>query len=591
MTVFQHVSRTPDAEVAALRRRGLAAPWTSAVTDAVQATPTETLPSATVAGRPTGHALEGVRIHTGEASDRATDALGARAFTLGRSVVLGRDVGAVGSSGRRAALEHELVHVAQQAAAGPIADRPLLGHASDGFERSARAGTSHRLGGAVPLVQRDERIGPAASPPADWTTRVANARTSAQRAALIASATGLAVLDRTAESASDRSPAAAHLVELTPGSRQLNYDDGLNGKVSPVDGRRLTSNVAYTLSSGNRSFVIIGPTALDGTDFYATRISVNHEFDHVRQSRTGSSLAYGASELDAWTSSFVREFHRQYTILVRGSACYIDHTALFAPLGSYFSRDDVSERDRQRAVERIAQYYRDTIANHAIHRAVFRRWILLSLRGSSADLANRVNTALSLGVTADERGPQTRAVDCSQARAATFPPPPEVGDPFASSPGGAATGATGERRLGLEIRGGVSQPTGAARIALGLGTRYSLRSDQLIILNPTIGAQLVFLPSTGPTSEHVAVAIAELGLRIQQPLTGVYGDLRAGGFVGIGLPGAAGTGAGPRAVGGFAGAAGVGYRWERIELGVEGRALLGPSDSQFIVLGSGALRF
>jgi hypothetical protein len=127
-----------------------------------------------------------------------------------------------------------------------------------------------------------------------------------------------------------------------------------------------------------------------------------------------------------------------------------------------------------------------------------------------------------------------------------------------------------------------------------LGVRVSLRSDQMIILSPSLGAHVLYLPSTGPGSDHVAAAIGEVGLRIQQPVRGFYGDIRAGGFVGLAMPAPADPshpGEQPEVVGGFSGAAGGGYRWERIELGAEGRLLLGSDTSRVLVLGVGTLRF
>lgn len=67
-----------------------------------------------------GHHLDGVRVHTGAAADAAAQAVGARAFTLGRDLVFAAGEYAPGSGEGRRLLAHELVHWVQQ---GGRADR------------------------------------------------------------------------------------------------------------------------------------------------------------------------------------------------------------------------------------------------------------------------------------------------------------------------------------------------------------------------------------------------------------------------------------------------------------------------------------
>lgn len=63
-----------------------------------------------------GADFRGVRIHTGSAADSACDALGARAFTLGRDVAFARGELRPGSRAGQHLLAHELTHVVQQQA-------------------------------------------------------------------------------------------------------------------------------------------------------------------------------------------------------------------------------------------------------------------------------------------------------------------------------------------------------------------------------------------------------------------------------------------------------------------------------------------
>jgi len=68
-----------------------------------------------------GHDFGRVRVHAGEPAADAADALGANAFTVGADVVFGRGRYAPSSEQGRRLLVHELTHVVQQSAAGPLA--------------------------------------------------------------------------------------------------------------------------------------------------------------------------------------------------------------------------------------------------------------------------------------------------------------------------------------------------------------------------------------------------------------------------------------------------------------------------------------
>lgn len=149
------------------------------------------------------------------------------------------------------------------------------------------------------------------------------------------------------------------------------------------------------------------------------------------------------------------------------------------------------------------------------------------------------------------------------------------------------TGETGPRRFGLELRAGAAFSDQGWRAAMDLGMRYSLRSDRAIIWNPIFGAHLVYLPTSGDRVSHIAAAVAELGLRLQQPLEGFYADIRAGAYVGLEVPGAGSTET-TQAIGGFTPAFGLGYHSERLSIGAEGRGFVGAGPDQFVIVGVGA---
>ncbi|MFJ8470192.1 eCIS core domain-containing protein [Streptomyces swartbergensis] len=64
-----------------------------------------------------GHDFRGVRLHSGQEAARMARALGARAYTYGRDVVVGRGEPVHGPAGRQL-LAHELAHVVQHDASG-----------------------------------------------------------------------------------------------------------------------------------------------------------------------------------------------------------------------------------------------------------------------------------------------------------------------------------------------------------------------------------------------------------------------------------------------------------------------------------------
>ncbi|RDJ03959.1 DUF4157 domain-containing protein [Rhizobium grahamii] len=101
-----------EAEDAMLRRKGGSAARQSSVDNAataVRSGGTPLTPQQRSYFEPRfGHDFSEVRLHRGEAAERAADGIGAKAYTLGSSIAFGR-----GESGN-ALLAHELAHVVQQ---------------------------------------------------------------------------------------------------------------------------------------------------------------------------------------------------------------------------------------------------------------------------------------------------------------------------------------------------------------------------------------------------------------------------------------------------------------------------------------------
>ncbi|WP_341649525.1 DUF4157 domain-containing protein [Thauera humireducens] len=109
-----------------------------------------------------GHDFGHVRIHAGPASAAAAEALGARAYTLGRDVYLGREVPAPPSDERQQLLAHEAIHTVQQGA-GEVRPSAALGvsRPDDAAEREAHALAAHLGHPPSPsLALRDRVLGP-----------------------------------------------------------------------------------------------------------------------------------------------------------------------------------------------------------------------------------------------------------------------------------------------------------------------------------------------------------------------------------------------------------------------------------------------
>jgi hypothetical protein len=364
-----------------------------------------------------GHDFSRVRVHSDAQAAAAAQSIDALAYTAGQDVVFGQGQYAPNLAAGRHLLAHELAHVAQQARGG------------------------------APVVQRKTFFGPdeKAGAPADWAAQVAAAATSTDRAKLIQTAlgTGVTVIDKTAAGAADSSPTAANLVEYSAASQQVNYDDGLNTKKSPVDSRLLNLNAAYTLESGGKYYVILGPKSLDGGRYTYPIVILNHEFDHVRQGLGASALKGNEAELDAWTSSFVRDFHRTYRLseTAAGGTCYVESVSTWTQLLDYYQRSGVSTTQQDASVKRIKDYYNTTIKTHEGHKAAFHQWLYITLKNASVtvNIADKINMALGLGISASDDVMKYRKFTCGSTIQTLAYTAPGIDKPTFPAPKPAAT--------------------------------------------------------------------------------------------------------------------------------------------------------
>ncbi len=348
-----------------------------------------------------GHDFSDVRVHAAEAAGASARRLEAAAYTVGSDIVFAPGRYRTDTAEGSRLLAHELAHVAQQAA-----------------------------GAVAPGSIQCQDFGPEASgAPPDWDAKVKAAATSADKAALLQQAVGLTVVDKTADGSADKSPDPAHLVAYSTAAPQVNFDAGLERKESPLDGRKLNVNAAYTRNVGSTPYVVLGEKALKASDFFWSRSVLSHEFDHVRQQQAGSTLTGDEAELDAWTSTFVRDFHRSYVLRpLPGGRAFVQSTAEWLPLQHYYAKVSDARKDASRAA--IGRYYAATIAPHPAHLAVFKFWIHRSIaRSGTPDLAQRLNADLSLGVDASASLATTRQFPIGNLQALTYPAGPDVARP------------------------------------------------------------------------------------------------------------------------------------------------------------------
>ncbi|MEA2563866.1 MAG: hypothetical protein QOH06_5370 [Acidobacteriota bacterium] len=142
---------------------------------------------------------------------------------------------------------------------------------------------------------------------------------------------------------------------------------------------------------------------------------------------------------------------------------------------------------------------------------------------------------------------------------------------------------TPARRSRWSISGaaGADVATGARRFASVLGANVSLGNGEYVVWNKRLGFNLLYLSDPS----QLVAATAEVGVRIQQPLRGFYFDVSGGGFAGFKVD---------QPTAGLTGTAGLGFRFERLELGVGARAVVPGTnfgDADVLILGRAAWRF
>jgi hypothetical protein len=345
-----------------------------------------------------------VRVHSGSAAEQSAREVNAHAYTVGQNIVFGEGQSAPGTRQGRHLLAHELTHVLQQLGREPVVHRQVYGPK-------------------------------ATATPANWKDKVAKAATSLDRAALIESAVSpVKVVDKTADAAADTAVDPNHCIKWDDTNPKVSYDDGLNAKRGRSSSAGFTKEVTNGPPTAKKTdfYIVLGPKALDGKDLMTTTLILNHEFDHVRGTRGGSKLTGDETEIETWTTTFVREFHRSYSIRERsdGVTSYIDPGyATFTQLGGYYARS-TDATVKAGAVKKIADYYNTIIKPHAVHDKVFRYWIYRGINALNiAELCGDVNDKVGKIVDPTKDVKNYWEMPTAIVKAATFTGPPAVAVP------------------------------------------------------------------------------------------------------------------------------------------------------------------
>jgi hypothetical protein len=164
--------------------------------------------------------------------------------------------------------------------------------------------------------------------------------------------------------------------------------------------------------------------------------------------------------------------------------------------------------------------------------------------------------------------------------------------PDAETSAATQTPAPTEQRWSISAASGGDVTPDAQRLAFALGGRVSIRADEAVVFNPAIGFNLIYLPSSSFNASHLLAATADVTARIQQPLSGFYFDVSAGGYAGFDIDPKRETTV--EGTGGLTGAVGAGWRWQHFDLGAETRALVPEAEfdrTNVLVFGRASWRF
>jgi hypothetical protein len=308
-----------------------------------------------------------VRVHADSPAASSAEALSARAYTLGNTIVFGAGEYSLATARGLRLLVHELSHVVQQRNASSFTQ--LIEDSVSDAEREADRVSDRVMAGekAIPRTRAAGMVHRQKKAPSDtstWTTQVEaakdekdEAKKAAALAQLVRQALGTAMTVHQVPLGTTLDP-----TQLKP-SPAINFDLKLNLKQSwpatkGAKTRLLDVNYGYSFSKGAERYIILGPSAVDSRSPLFVEMSAKHELFHVAHHLGAAHAKSDADEeLEAWTNDFTTYFERlfqfrqQWSPLIgyyEGATAPAQQTALAAIVAFYQG----ASADTQAAVDR-----------------------------------------------------------------------------------------------------------------------------------------------------------------------------------------------------------------------------------------------
>lgn len=289
-----------------------------------------------------GHDFGSVRVHSGETAARSAQALGARAYTVGRHIVLGAESPRGGPL-----LEHELVHAAQQRFAEPPGGDLPVASPSDATEREASAVASGAQAAprlTAPVHVARQPVEPATAPQPE--PRAAE-RQAAERQAAGERAEGLSQIER------ERPDFAADMAR----QRVLKASKALGDRVrelrgKPEDERKPLQATAYALQQELAQALRESVVTLEKyiTELRSRRRAGERVGGQIAELRR--ELAENKSDLDRMSGIFSparhEAFEKVYEKEMPGMFCMV---RAYAGIGALFSQSEADDLEKKVATK------------------------------------------------------------------------------------------------------------------------------------------------------------------------------------------------------------------------------------------------
>jgi hypothetical protein len=278
-----------------------------------------------------------VRVHADEEGARSAVQRDAQAYTTNRDIYFAPGKYAPQTTEGAHLLAHELAHVVQQTKDAEGGN--VRGFASDPEAEAGRAADRVTTGSPLDFALSAAPAGAPARAPANWSKDVTDAKTAKD-------ADKMAALVETAIASMKKKVVVA---KTSPGGSvdpkdyqplpDLNFDINLNTKKSkPLSSgtaaaaatRSLAANYGHFFTDGGKTYVVIGPNALNEDSPIYTRMHVEHELYHTKHhvaaaksttsapttkpaTAPATSTDFDDKELETYTQDFINYFHQLHS--------------------------------------------------------------------------------------------------------------------------------------------------------------------------------------------------------------------------------------------------------------------------------------